>query len=275
MLKQNDEEFRHYMQLKRTGVAPSKEAGGSQQKRGFLYQNVANLVAKQIESGAYKIGSLLPREEDLAQNLNVSRNTMRHALKLLEDQGLILRKKRVGTVVIASRPNPSMAVNLTSLDSFGQVAERTDFHPATSGPMALPQDLSEVCETDGPVSKNWMRVAGPRTDTLSGQPYSYVAFYFPERFGRVAQLVGPKTGLVYRIIEETFGVTVDTVQVEILASPIGADVAEALGLAEGSVLLKLLEVMREADGSVIEAVEAYYQPETFRYRGVIRPGTAR
>lgn len=263
------------MQLRGAGVGTRKVAGASQLKRGFLYQNVANLVAKQIESGAYKVGDLLPREEDLAQNLNVSRNTMRHALQLLEDQGLILRKKRLGTVVIATRPTPSMTVNLTSLDSFGQVAERTDFHPAIYGPMSLPPDLSDLCETAGAAGSDWMRVSGPRTDTLSGQPYSYVAFYFPERFGQVAQLVGPKTGLVYRLIEESFGVTVDTVQLEILAAPIGPDVARTLGLPEGSVLLKLLEVMREADGGVIEAVEAYYQPETFRYRGVIRPGATR
>lgn len=275
MLRQNDEGFRHYMQLNGTGAGPQRGVGGSQRKRGFLYQNVANLVAKQIERGAYKIGDILPREEDLAQNLNISRNTMRHALQLLEDQGLILRKKRVGTVVIASRPNPSMTVNLTSLDSFGQVAARTDFHPATAGPMALPADLSDICETNMAASDDWMRVGGPRTDTLSGQPYSFVRFYFPERFGSVAQLIGPKTGLVYRIIEETYGVTVDSVQLEILAAPIEPDVAQALDLPPGSVLLKLLEVMREADGNVIEAVEAYYQPETFRYRGVIRPGAAR
>lgn len=275
MLRDQEKDFGQDMQSSRTGNRTGKSPDKSQAKRGYLYQTVANLVAKQIESGAYKVGDLLPREEDLARNLNVSRNTMRHALRLLEEQGLILRKKRLGTVVIASRPSPTMTVNLTSLDSFGQVAERTDFHPATSGPGRLPPDLSAICETEDAPAETWTRVAGPRTDTVSGAPYSYVAFYFPNRFARTAQLIGPKTGLVYRVIEETFGVTVDAVQLEILAAPIGAEVARALDLPEGSVLLKLLEVMRDAEGHVVEAVEAYYQPETFRYRGVIRPNEGR
>lgn len=275
MLRKANQDFGQEMRSDQTDKHSTRGATTGTAKKGYLYQTVANLVAKQIENGAYKVGDLLPREEDLARNLKVSRNTMRHALQLLEEQDLILRKKRLGTVVIASRPSTTMTINLTSLDSFGQVAERTTFHPKMDGPLSLPSDLSSICETDGPPLDTWVRVSGARTDTVSDAPYSYAAFYFPARFARAAQLIGPKTGLVYRIVEETFGVVVDAVQLEILAAPIGPEVAKALDLNEGSVLLKLLEVMRDAEGQVIEAVEAYYQPETFRYRGVIRPNGSR
>lgn len=253
-------------------VRAATRKAGEKPGSGFLYQTVANLIAKQIESGIYKVGDVLPKEEQIARNINVSRNTLRHALAILESQGLILRKKKLGTVVIASRPRADMTIDMTELTSFGQVAERTHFHPGPPQATTLPEDLAAVCgETAGGL---WTRVGGSRTDTLTGLPYSYTAFYFPERFAEVAKLIGAKTGLVYRQIEDTYGVRVDRVDLEILAAHVDDRVAAALDLKHGAVLLKLMEVMREADGAVIEVVEAYYRPDSFRYRSTIRP-TAR
>src|SRR5580692_12068283 len=52
-----------------------------------------------IEQGVYQPGSPLPSETDLAEQLEVSRATLREALRTLEDRQLIIRRHGRGTFV--------------------------------------------------------------------------------------------------------------------------------------------------------------------------------
>ena len=64
-----------------------------------LHAQVEKLLRKMIELPKYKNGGLFPREVDLAKKLGISRNTLRQASNKLEYEGLLVRKKGVGTKV--------------------------------------------------------------------------------------------------------------------------------------------------------------------------------
>lgn len=64
-----------------------------------LYAQVEQLLRSLIEEPDYKNGKFLPNEVDLAKRLGVSRNTVRQATNKLVFEGLIERKKGVGTKV--------------------------------------------------------------------------------------------------------------------------------------------------------------------------------
>jgi GntR family transcriptional regulator len=59
----------------------------------------ANTLSDAIQEGKFKIGSQLPSEIELMQILQVSRTTLREALRMLEEQGLIVRRRGLGTFV--------------------------------------------------------------------------------------------------------------------------------------------------------------------------------
>lgn len=65
-----------------------------------LYVNVYDELLLQITQGEYPIGSRLPSEPDLAKELGVSRATLRQALALLQDDGLIRNIHGKGNFVI-------------------------------------------------------------------------------------------------------------------------------------------------------------------------------
>ena len=67
--------------------------------RPSLYQQLAMELRKSITIGEYPPGSQLPTEHGLVERHGVSRNTVRLALKLLENEGLITRAPRRGTIV--------------------------------------------------------------------------------------------------------------------------------------------------------------------------------
>src|SRR3990172_8731891 len=72
---------------------------------------------------ASKPGERLPSEPDLAQQLGVSRATLREAMRTFETQGLIRRRQGVGTFVL--RPAHVLEGGLEVLESIETLARRT------------------------------------------------------------------------------------------------------------------------------------------------------
>ena len=64
-----------------------------------LHLQAQQLLRQLIESEEYKNGKMLPKEVELSKQLNISRNTLRQAINQLVFEGLLVRKKGVGTKV--------------------------------------------------------------------------------------------------------------------------------------------------------------------------------
>ncbi|RAI80663.1 GntR family transcriptional regulator [Macrococcoides goetzii] len=64
------------------------------------YQKIANLIKQSILNNEYKIGDMLPFENQLQDNFKVSRHTVREAINVLVNEGYVQKKKGVGTFVI-------------------------------------------------------------------------------------------------------------------------------------------------------------------------------
>ena len=71
----------------------------------FAYIQVADNIQARIEAG--EITRRLPSERDLAQEYGVAYQTVRHAMKLLRERGLIITRQGRGTFVTGARsPRP-------------------------------------------------------------------------------------------------------------------------------------------------------------------------
>src|SRR5215472_14335957 len=92
-----------------------------------LYFQIAENLKQAIEDGTLEPGERLDNELDLAERLGVSRPTVRQAVQRLVEQGLVVRRRGLGTVVVAPRILRSVA--LTSLYDDLSSSGR---HPATT-----------------------------------------------------------------------------------------------------------------------------------------------
>jgi len=79
------------------------------------YVQIEESLHALLKTGGYRPGDKLPPEPALAQQIGVSRATLREALRSLEQQGIINRKQGVGTFV-SLRP-PYIESGLESLES--------------------------------------------------------------------------------------------------------------------------------------------------------------
>lgn len=64
------------------------------------YRQVANALRKRIESGAIPPGRRIPSLTELEQEFDVARDTLRKAVQVLKDEGLVKTVSGMGVFVI-------------------------------------------------------------------------------------------------------------------------------------------------------------------------------
>lgn len=65
-----------------------------------LHVQAENLLRELISKKEYQEGKLLPNEVELSEQIGISRNTLRHAILKLVNEGILSRKKGYGTKVL-------------------------------------------------------------------------------------------------------------------------------------------------------------------------------
>ena len=81
------------------------------------YIKVQKELKKKIVRGEYSDGDLLPSENKLSEHYGLSRMTIRHALKDLENEGLISRHKGKGSIVESKQ----RSIELLSIKGFTEI----------------------------------------------------------------------------------------------------------------------------------------------------------
>jgi GntR family transcriptional regulator len=142
------------------------------------YQKVAQTLRDAVAAGRWGAGERLPTEMELAKTHGVSRITVRHALQLLEEEGLILRRPKLGTFV-SSQPRRLVPVSIdytASLQLHAPDAERTLLvcRKDAAGPAA---DLLKVTE-ETPV------LYSERCDRLNGAAFAWDRGFIPLRYAK-------------------------------------------------------------------------------------------
>src|SRR3954447_5119566 len=93
-----------------------------------LYVQVIERLKKDIETGIFKENERFPSEFELARTLGVSRATLREALRVLEEDKVIIRKHGVGTFV---NPRPLFSSGIEELSSVSTMIKDAGMEPGT------------------------------------------------------------------------------------------------------------------------------------------------
>jgi DNA-binding GntR family transcriptional regulator len=108
------------------------------------YALLTAALQRDIEQGRYAIGATLPTEAELRQQFNVSRHTVRAALRQLRDLGLVSSRQGSGTVVQANSITPRYVQSLDSLDDFFEFLRQARPEILSRDLSALPAHLAKT-----------------------------------------------------------------------------------------------------------------------------------
>jgi len=202
-----------------------------------LYLQVANLIEREIERGTYRVGELLPPEAVLAEQLGVSRHTLRESIARLRRAGRLSARKGVGTRVEAGTTNWRNRFRPQSRDDLFDFAKETELHfsqrdeVVARGKLAV--DLG--CRS----GHRWAYYAGVRYFTGETRPFCWNEIYLEPRFAPILAEVAVLRAALFTLVESHTGERIEEIQQEIRATLISGEVATALGVADGSLGLKL------------------------------------
>ena len=224
-----------------------------------LHAQVEKLLREMIELPEYKNNALLPNEMSLAKQLGISRNTVRQALNKLVYEGLLIRKKGVGTRV-ADRSVNTRAQNWLSFSQEMKASgiEIKNFDLKVSWVEAE----KSIADFFGiPEGKTVLKL-----ERLRGRveyPFVYFISYFHPRIG----LTGSEdfTLPLYEILEKEYSVVVKLSQEEISAGLAGNEVGHILGISPESPVLKRKRFVFDPGGRPVEYNLGYYRADSFSY----------
>lgn len=228
-----------------------------------LYHQLEQELRARIQREEFKPGEPLPTEERICAQYGVSRITVRRALDALIADGLITKRRGVGTFVTPSTPGHVRSVKLSgSLDEF----------LATAGTLATNAlSLEEIVAPEEAV--RGLRLAPgdkcTRLELLSfleELPVSHHHLYLPLAIGRQIKLgdVGQKLPVI-RMIEDKIGVRVVRAEQMLEAGVAGPVAAKHLGLEEATPVLKVTRIYYDPTGTPMEMIVARNHPERYRY----------
>ncbi|PYZ98072.1 GntR family transcriptional regulator [Alteribacter lacisalsi] len=143
-----------------------------------LYLQVIDRIKSDIENGHYEAGQRLPSEFELSRKLGVSRATLREALRMLEDESVIVRRHGVGTFI---SEKPLFTSGIEELNSVTDMIKGSQMEPGTvflSASEALATE--EDCRIFKDSSPGEMIVI-ERVRTADGQPVVYCLDRLPKK----------------------------------------------------------------------------------------------
>lgn len=223
-----------------------------------LYFQVAQRLEELIESAQMPPGSRLDNEVTLADQLGLSRPTMRQAIQHLVDKGLVVRKRGVGTQVVNTRVRRQ--VELTSLyDDL----DRADRQPRTEvlSFAVVPAPESVAVALNLPVGAEVNAVR--RLRYAQGEPLAIMQNYLPLGLVDVTAERLAERGL-YQLLREA------GIQLRIAEQTIGArraTEAEARLLTEsrGAPLLTMARTAHDHTGRVVEYGSHVYRASRYSF----------
>jgi DNA-binding GntR family transcriptional regulator len=198
---------------------------------GTRWAIVAKLLAQRITEGEYPVGTVMPNEVDLAQQIGVSRSTVRAALGELQQAGMISRRRNAGTRVESRQPlrGPgSYNQTLATIEDVAQFGAQTDRQVQEIASHVVDEALAAAL--DCPPGQTWLRVSSLRSSRVpSSSPLCWTDVYIAPMFAPLVRerIVG-YAGLISTLIEEFTGHRTLEIQQTITALGVPKRLAGAL-----------------------------------------------
>ncbi len=225
-----------------------------------LYRQLMSRLREDIAKGVYPVHSRIPPEAELEARYQVSRVTVRRALKELTREGLLRPQQGKGTFVCS----PRIRRSLRDVTSFHEACrhmgcqpgtqvislKRTEADAQTRQDLQLPENLHEVIET-------------VRLRLADGEPVMIETNRFPPTFDVLMR--SDLTGSLYDILAAQ-GVEAGSGQHEVSLCYADTHQARELGVEPGTALLQLAEIIYDQHGAPLHTSHQVIRGDKFTFR---------
>lgn len=235
----------------------------AQGRKAPLYQKVANELNERIAAEVYPVGSTLPTEIEICQEFGISRHTVREALRMLSAAGLISRRQKAGTRVIARTPPARFAESLSSVDDILRYSQRARATLLKRGPHYADDVTAPVlgCE----VGDRWLALESVRRDQETGQAISHTDTYLHSSLEPHEDKIAASETSRFAIVEEVTGALIERVTQDTSAIAIPSSIARQLDVRSESPGLRIVRRYFDTNNRLLMASISVHPADKFSY----------
>lgn len=208
---------------------------------GSVTSEVADKIIGAIKKGLFEPGDQLPSEPKLADQLGVSRNTVREAVNGLVEKGLLLKKRGIGTFISFQSPR-LIRSNLARAFGTSELIQSQDMLPGQEGfgwTTEVPSD-HVLHNLELPSGTEVLHIS--RTRTADNRPFSYSDEYIPLGLEGIQYdfsfIDADKNWSMYEFFEKR-GYEVNSVVTHVHAIKADKEISHKLKIQPGTPILQL------------------------------------
>ncbi|MBK8024149.1 MAG: GntR family transcriptional regulator [Chloroflexi bacterium] len=222
-----------------------------------LYYQLQEHIRSLIEEGQLEDGVCLPSEAEIAERFNVSRATVREALRGLVERGLVEKRQGVGTFVT----NTKIDEVLPGLVSFSTEMQARGFHVHSHvldkarlvPPVRVLQSLHLPSGSEVAMVR--------RLRFVNRKPFLISTSYLLP----IISLNEDFSGSMYELLENTYGYRITAGRTSIEAGLVDNHEAPLLEAEAGSAVLRITWLALAERGLPVEYSETTYRADRYRY----------
>lgn len=226
-----------------------------------LYQQIADSILDQIQSGALEPGARLPSEHALGEQHGVGRNTIRHALSDLAAKGFVESVQGVGTFVTETHFPKTVEFLYGFSQEMAQRGKNTASRILEAKIINADPFLARILRIQLGAEVVFLN----RLRLVDGNPAAIERAYLPHNFCHGILEHDFSVESLYDVLATRFNMKPDHAEQEIGAEIATAEVAKLMELDQPASVLVIRRETRTADGRVIEYVESEFRADRFRF----------
>jgi GntR family transcriptional regulator len=232
-------------------------------ERKTLTEIALQELRQAITSGTFRPGAQLPTEAELCEMLGVSRTVVREALRVLEDDGLVVRRHGVGTFV----RNQPILKNLNFNFGITEMIESAGLKAGTSHLAFQQENADEEKAEHLSVPLGTSLITVERVRTADGRPVVYSLDTLTEELFKKADL-DPQALLsesIYNLLQTSLGQVIEYGIARLLPVAAPRQVAEKLQLPANGLTLYIVQTDYSSGDQPLVYSREYHLPDAFDF----------
>lgn len=212
------------------------------------YQQIADELRRDIESGRYLVGSLLPTELQLCETHEISRHTAREALRVLINDRMVERRQGSGTLVTANS-RQRFNQSISSVADLLQYGANTRLKIIDTHRLAADEDIAGLLNCA--VGTACVHLHGLRSASKGAAPFCVSDIYRVAEKDALTKRLLEVRGAVYALIDELEIGHIGSVEQSINAGTLSPEECSELGVPRRTVCLRIIRRYFDPNGKLI------------------------
>ena len=229
------------------------------------YQEIYQELANKIKNGEIEANSYLPSENDLMNEYQVSRDTIRRALNVLAQHGYIKKNKGKGSLVLDLHRIPFSVSSITSFKELGKTMH---------GKIETSVKVFYEGKVSDEIKKHLYMEEGnvyhvERVRSIDGERVILDIDYLNAQIVKGLTYEHAKNSL-YEYIEKELGLKISFAKKEILVMEATKEEMEMLDMLNYNFLICVISYTYLEDATLFEYTISKHRPDKFRFVEIAR-----